>query len=192
MIRHWGRLTGSPLSSTVANWGRRGIVKSIQRGIITLNNVTSNTATVTAVDPNNAVLTCLGWTSAGTGTDQRLSSMAVVLTNSTTVTATVNGAEAVAHILSYELLEYVPGVIKSIQRGTVTCSAAASATATITAIDTTKAVVIWAGFTTDDGTAMQANLVYGRLVLTNATTVTFSRPGSAGVATVPFTVVEYY
>lgn len=191
MIRHWGRLTGSPLSSTVAQWGRRGILKSIQRGTVTLNNVTSNTATVTAVDPNHAVLHLLGWTSAGATANQNLYLLAGVLTNATTITVTVNGGDPVDHLVSYELVEYWPGVIKTLQRGAVASVTAASATATITAVTLTKAQLV-AGGMTQDLTNGLGSSIGARLDLTNATTVTLTKPLATGTYSVPFQVVEYY
>lgn len=90
--------------------------------------------------------------------------------------------------------------IKSVQRGSITktfSSGGATATATIAAVDMSKAVLIFTGgapTSASDNTAWQAR--WGvRLDLTNATTVTLTRgQDSSETATVVvnFQVVEYH
>jgi sulfite reductase alpha subunit-like flavoprotein len=81
--------------------------------------------------------------------------------------------------------------IKSIQQGTITvANASASNTATISSVDTAKAVVMYGGHTaTSNGVAASM----ARCTLTNATTVTVDR--AAGFLTNPvifnYTVVEF-
>lgn len=65
-------------------------LKSIQKGSITLTAQTTNTATITAVDPTKAFVLLNGVTSASNG-----SQGAVELTNATTVTATLGGVGTV-------------------------------------------------------------------------------------------------
>lgn len=185
------RLTGSPFGSTVANWGRRGIVKSIQRGTIVLNNVTSNTSTVTAVDPNNAVLHCLGFNGGGASTTLSDFLMAMVLTNGTTITATINTAVAAVHTISYELVEYWPGIIKSLQRGVIT-SGTSPATATITAVNTVKTLVVYGGATTTGTPTLQGDVLSVYLDLQNSTTVRWTQSNIVGTWTVPYQAVEFY
>lgn len=81
-------------------------------------------------------------------------------------------------------------VIASIQYGTVSITGTnTSGTATITSVDTSKAALLFLGFSSsrDDG-QMPA-----RITLTNATTVTATRstPGGTGATTVGFCVVEF-
>ena len=81
--------------------------------------------------------------------------------------------------------------IKSIQQGTITvANASASNTATISSVDTAKAVVMYGGHT---GTANGVSACMGRATLTNATTVTVDRPAGFNSSPVIFnyTVVEF-
>lgn len=81
-------------------------------------------------------------------------------------------------------------VIKSIQRGTISLTGT-SATATITAVDLAKSLVLWGGsdFTTAGG---YESSHFTKMVLTNTTTVTASRQASTGTAILPYQVVEYH
>jgi len=80
-------------------------------------------------------------------------------------------------------------VTKSVQYGSVTITTGTSNTATITSVDTTKAVLITLGSSCDIDNATYTP----RATLTNATTVTATRVGSGGQTTVTsFVVVEFY
>lgn len=85
----------------------------------------------------------------------------------------------------------IPG-IRSVQAGTISLGAGTnSATATITSVDTTKAVVLWGGATTTAGAANSDTWM--KLVLTNGTTVTANRITSVtGDMVVSYTVLEFY
>lgn len=182
----------------VNGWGRRNhVVKIIQRGTIALAaGVATNTATIVAVNMNNAVVHSAGNTgdsgSASYGTD----TIDLQLTNATTVTAT-NGQLVTTDTITvpYQVIEYFPGVLKSLQRGTITLtSGQASNTATITQVDTTRAVIVWSGCretsTNGYGTPQK---VWVDLVLTNSTTVTLARFASGTFTfTVPYQVAEFY
>lgn len=78
-------------------------------------------------------------------------------------------------------------IIKTIQTGTVSISST-SQTVTITSVDTTKSVVIAEVITTGLNAA-QRTMPY--VVLTNATTITFTCNATGGTVTVKWTVVEY-
>lgn len=92
------------------------------------------------------------------------------------------------------LSQFAAAGIKSIQRGTiaVTLSGASngSATATITAVNTSKAFVNFLGFTSSQNN----NKTLARLELTNSTTVTANVVDTATTATVTvgYEVVEFY
>lgn len=80
-------------------------------------------------------------------------------------------------------------VIKGIQRGTITSLASTTATATITAVNTAKSVLIHMG---NHGTASTPEHSLFSLALTNSTTVTATKGATGVTATVGFEVVEYY
>lgn len=83
--------------------------------------------------------------------------------------------------------------IKSIQRGTITVSAATSNTATITSVDTTKTLISKLGSTTTVSVASyEPGRSECRVELTNATTVTAYKNTSTDSITVGYQVVEYY
>ena len=81
-------------------------------------------------------------------------------------------------------------VVKSIQTGTITVSAT-SQTATITSVDTAKAIVLPGGHSESDGAAALRGS-FSRVVLTNATTVTATRGTDvAADGIVAYTVLEF-
>ena len=82
-------------------------------------------------------------------------------------------------------------VIKSIQRGTITVTGTSN-TATITAVDVDKSVVLWGGNNFQHATAHDERAWNINLVLTNSTTVTADRgPQTIDSCIVPFQVLEY-
>ena len=79
----------------------------------------------------------------------------------------------------------------STQGGVVTDTAAASGTATISSVTTTRARVGYNGAQLT-GTPSTADVFSNRLELTNATTVTTNRTTGTGTATTSFQVVELF
>jgi hypothetical protein len=184
-----GRL-GSRLrgGTAVSQWltGGGGRVKSIQRGTITIaSGAAANTATITAVDTANTVLRWLGHTSTIQQDDNGYARIA--LTNATTITATRASNPAGDCVVSYEVIEYVPGAIRSIQRGTITVSADPT-DAVITSVTTSKAQVDYLGFSFNATTADLT--VLPMLSLLSATAVRANEFTIGGV--VGYQVVEWY
>jgi len=88
-----------------------------------------------------------------------------------------------------DLTQFLPGSIKSIQRGTITiANSSTSNTATITAVVTAKSIISLLGTSSTETSA--ANLL-ARVELTNTTTVTATRGGTTGSVTVRYLAVEY-
>jgi hypothetical protein len=101
-----------------------GNIKSIQRGWITIAaNASSGTATISSTNTSKSVLRYMGilgswptgtraWAGVGTGTtsysESRSSHATLVLTNSTTLTATLNSAAGGGYsvYIGYEVTEY--------------------------------------------------------------------------------------
>jgi hypothetical protein len=172
-------------SLPVSQWltGGSARIRSIQRGTIAIAaGATSNTATISAVDEANTRLVFLGVNSTGEGVAREVCCR-VALTNATTVTATVNTTGANNRTVSYEVIEYFPGAIRSVQRGSAT-----GATATISAVNTNKATLDFLGSTTNSGGADASESV-ASAVLTNATTVTVTASGTFAVG---YQVVEWF
>lgn len=181
-----------PHRSQLRNVYRQGIIRSIQRGTVTTNNQLTNTATITAVDVANSILVYQELSSAGGTADQTMWRHKIELTNATTVTATVAVVEAVAHVVSFEVVEYWPGTIRSLQRGLLASVTSASATATITAVNVNKSQLFGGGMTVNTNTGGAANSTLGRLSLTNSTTVTFDKATATATWSVPYQVVEWF
>lgn len=168
-------------SSYLLGGGGGAGVKLIQRGTITLTGVTTNTATITAVVLANTRLKYLGHVATDGGTTRPIGSLQIELTNTTTITATVGLAGS--HVVSFEVVEHYPGVIKSVQRGLVT----PGTPVTISAVDTTKTECDFLGYVTSGTTNTEDR---ARFVLTDSTTVTAA--SGATLSPISFQVVEWY
>ncbi len=110
----------------------------------------------------------------------------LTLTNTTTVTATRADA-AFTTTIRFVAVEYVPGVLRSVQYDTV---AGNGATKTITAVDITRAYVVCTGSYGPSGDAAGLSAGFGTLTLTNATTVTSA--GGTASSVIGFVVVEWF
>lgn len=189
-LARFARLRGSQVVSTWLRGGGTGIAR-IQRDTITITNgTTSNTATLpVAVDTTRSRVVLLGVTAAGDATVDPVACR-VALTNGTTVTATVNSVSGSGNrVVAFEVVEYHPGVIRGIRRGTITTTGADSGTDTISTVTTDRSTVDYLGFTTDSvQTGPGAALV--RVVLTNATTVTATGVGAVN-RTIGYQVVDW-
>lgn len=85
----------------------------------------------------------------------------------------------------------IGGAINRIQAGTIALTGAASNTAAITSVDTTKAFVIYLGNTTNVSAADDFDQAMCRVELTSATVVTAYKNTSTGNCTVGYVVVEF-
>ena len=89
---------------TALTGGSVRVVKSVQRGTITLTSTSSTSANISAVNTSKSVLNYLGMT---TLMDSTRVLIQLALTNSTTVTAKTNGAtETYPSTVSFEVIEY--------------------------------------------------------------------------------------
>ena len=180
------------MGGMVGLWGASSLIRSVQRGTIS-TTATSATATIAAVNTANTVVVFLGMTQTQANVNLAVAIGRVTLTNATTITATL-GANAGTAVFSYEVIEYQPGVIKSVQLGTVAVAGNASATATVTAVDTNKSCTVMLGWSIGTVAAPTADQFAMNTVLTNATTITATRAiADAGNSiTVGFLLVEFF
>ena len=82
------------------------------------------------------------------------------------------------------------GIKGSVQRGTITIGAGSNvATQTITAVDTSKSMINFLGFS---GASVSANDSWPRISLTNSTTVTATKAFTIGTVVVSYEVIEFY
>lgn len=176
------RPTGAGSGARVSQWIQRSMLRSIERGLITLapGSLTA-TATITSVDPNTSELVYLGGAYSGSETNNARMRARIALTNATTITATRTDNGGVDNlVVQFEIRQYWPGYIRSVQRGTVTSTQA------ITAVTVAKSTIDQLGWLTTqtDGDCSAS------LTLTNATTVTAAISGTG--TTVGYQVIEWY
>jgi len=187
MRRQRNLLGPQGMGGMVSLWGASSLIKSIQYGT-TSTTGTTTTATITSVDTNNACLIYLGCTSTNSA-DGGYWTGSCVLTNSTTVTTNYQTTSGETKILGFCVVEYQPGVFKSLQTFSISLISAASATTTITAVNVAKSQIISGGMQTYGAAMTQP----GRVTLTNATTVTLNRVATDAYTTIiPGCVIEYF
>lgn len=194
-FRHHPRaLLGSALSAVVAQGSRRSLLAGpVQNGTISYTSG-SSTATITSVDTANALLFFGGQSNADVNPDFQVSYGRLDLTNTTTVTA-VGFNDGQTKVASYSVVPYVPGVFRSIQRGTIGLTGGATSnTATIATVDTTKTAIMSVGSSASSGANETEENWTHRVVLTNATTATATRAGSSASAslTTTYQVPEHF
>lgn len=91
------------------------------------------------------------------------------------------------------LTQFLPQTgIKSVQRGTFTIgSTDYFASVSISAVNTSKAFVLWGGAANPGGTSSFADNYY-RIELDSSTSVTATRPGNTNSVIVAYQVVEFF
>lgn len=159
-----------------------GIIKSVQY----FANIAANT-TINAVDVTNTIILWHGNnTSSVTNGNRDLGRL--VLLNSTTVQyiVTVDGNSRI----SFSVLEFYPGVIKSLQSGTVALDG--TATATINPVNTARASIFYQGLSGSIGDVTNHNMACASYTLTNSTTITGTINATGAAVVLGFTVVEWF
>ena len=185
-------------------WGASSLIKSVQRGTVTVaDNANSGTATITSVSLPDSILfynqyyTNMDAFGAWTNYNWKWSP-AVNLTNATTVTGYMNGSSGAGQTqtLAFEVIEFMSGVLRSVQRIALTCAYPnATATSTITSVNTAKAVFISSGLHAYTTQADNPTGLSMTTALTNSTTVTATIPGASSAYrshTVYGAVVEFF
>jgi hypothetical protein len=152
--------------------GSSSVIKMIQQGSITIaSGSASNTYTVSPAISNtaNAIIILGGFTTSNNTAAEDRDSAILVITNSTTITATRGIAPAFVVTLNFTIIEFASGV-NSIQAGTIAFgTSTASATATISTVGA-NAFVLFNG-SNDSGSEVSSFMLAG-VTLTNSTTVT--------------------
>lgn len=167
-------------------------VDSVQSGTITMTGATSNTATITEVDTTRTAILYLGETTTSTPQGYGRNRSTVVLTDSTTVTATrLTGTDN--STVGYNVVQFASGITKSVQQATTTIALSQSTgTATISSVNTGSTMMTYCGWRmTNAGTASELSCPMAQL--TNATTITATRIGtSASVRSlISVSVIEF-
>jgi hypothetical protein len=170
--------------------GKDDIVITIATG------ATSNTATVTAVDSQRALLLWGGFTTTDTASASGFDSILprITLTNSTTLTATRGASDAsFTTTVRARLMEFAPGMMERVQYGTITIAANAdSGISTLaTDIDLATSAVFFLGVTTDSATALASECL-ATVEIGNANTIIAKRAYPAASAlTVSYAVGQF-
>jgi len=191
-MQHANKTRGiGPLGSSgvIAQWGAASFVRSVQRGTINITSAASATATISAVNTDNSVIRYLSFSNGGISQNDVYPTLQ--LTNSTTVTATRYNTSANSTQVVYEVTEYMPGVIKSVQRGTVTLTATPTNT-TITAVgDMAKTSVDWLGWRFNN---TSAPTTYIQMWCNLTSTTNLQSQSNAGGSNQEFTyqITEWY
>ena len=143
-------------------------IKSIQTGQININ-ATTNTASINAVDLDNSLLFHLGQATTSNYYSSGLSY--VKLDNSTTVRATRKYDDATTYV-RYAVVEFYPHTFKSIQRGLITSWVAETGTYTISAVDTTKSILMHLGQISGVDAQPDAHAQLATIELSDSETIT--------------------
>lgn len=147
------------------------------------DNVDKPSQTITAVNTAHTIIIPSIRIGATTSADGLVY---MALTDSTTITIT--GGAATANVW---VLEFLPGVIKSIQRFVATNTSGTSTTQAITSVNTGKSIIICTGY---NGTSvLSTNDVMPRIEFNSATEVGITHASLGGsTINVAFQVIEFY
>lgn len=109
-----------------------GIVERVQRGRTSFGG-TSTTATINATPLRRSRLLLKGTTTTGSSSALGEEGVRVEFTNETTVTMFAEISSSGTRVVSWEVVTYRKGVIRRIQRGTISISSSLTGSATINA-----------------------------------------------------------
>lgn len=128
----------------VSLWNASSLIKSVQSGIFSTGGASSGNVTINAVDPSNSLVLHNGHrtdTGYGLGADGGV----LKITSSTNVSIT-KITYTTTDLVTFIVVEFMPGIIKSIQRGHVQFGASTSAiNLTVTAVDLNKTGLFFNG-----------------------------------------------
>lgn len=169
--------------------GRRthGLIKRVQRGIVTITaGATFAFTTILTCDPDNSLVRLIGWTPAGGGSQTEPMMECYIQLAAASVTAAQNTASigVTDLIAAFEVIEYWPGVIRSVQRGFVTSGTSATLA---TPVDATRATCDHLGRISTNAGFNISDYTYLTL---NANGLAIASAG--GLGTDAYQVVEWY
>lgn len=127
-----------------------GVLNAVQqRSVTSTSSATTIADTITTVNTGRTLLIYNGSTSTSSQIVNWI--YRAELTSSTGVTLTRTGTSVTTRTVNYTVLEFASGVVNSLQRGTVAIASATSANATITSVNTSKAILNMPWYSTDGG-----------------------------------------
>ena len=160
-------------SGMVGLWGASSLITQVQYGTVSTAG-SSGTATITSVDTTRSILINLGQT-VNDASSPSPSEMycRIILTNSTTITITRGtGGNPGARVVGFVVVEFAPGVLRSVQAAVLTISSGSSTTATISSVNTAKTVLLPLRTSSATTSALTGVMMDVYLTLTNTTTIT--------------------
>jgi hypothetical protein len=180
----WSQLfTGVPVLATYTPTPFR----TVQLRTLAVSSVPTTNDTITSVDTTWTVLVNMG---AVWDLSSSFNAIACFLTSSTNVACKVDPGGAGTGTARYAVLEFLPGIPKSVQACTISITNGNSSnTCTITSVSTSKSWLSYMGYrSTDSNGASTSEL--GTISLTSGTTVTGVRGGTTGAGEISAFVVE--
>lgn len=179
-------------SGVIAQWGGSSLVESVQFGStnVTGSNTTADT-TITAVDYNRSFI--LGIGGNNNGVDNWGLRPNIQLFNATTVRASRGYQDGTnSGSIYWVVVQWRPGVVKSIQYATLDFSAISNPTATITSVNTAKTFVSRRGETFTNLPGTSSYIPDSSITLSNATTLQGQSGGGGGGHQGYATVIEFF
>jgi len=171
-------------------FAQAGGIKSIQTDTFTIGASATGTDTITAVVPGNSIILYGGCTETATANEPRNTCHSLEITNSTTITGE-KFQPAGSTVIRYTVIEFNPGVLESVQYGTIDLDGAeVTDTATVSAVVTANSVVFAtgeSGYSTSGGNDEN----HGRFDLTSTTVITLTRLNGAQSCHRGFALVEF-
>jgi hypothetical protein len=128
-----------PGGAMVAGWAAQGLIRSIQRNTISWASAASGSVAIDPVSFNDSLIRFLGYTNSGV--DQMDHIPRIELTSGSLVTAYRYSTSANATTAAFEVIEFWPGVLRSVTRGTVAISASPQNLAIATLADMRRATL---------------------------------------------------
>lgn len=185
------------MGGLVSLWGASSLIKSRQSGFVTLGVSAQGNTTINAVDMANSVLYYNGFYENIVAAGRPYYVLArVYLQSATNVRASMDTASGTDGVLYFTVIEFMPGVLKSVQRIAIgIANGTTNGTAAITEVNLAKTTLTWEGVeyagTEVYGTTDPKNwLPYA--TINSTTQVTLFRPGSANACTSYNQVVEFF
>jgi hypothetical protein len=165
-----------------------GNVQSFQK--TWTNSTNSTTQVISSVNSNHTLLIYAGSYGNSTGNAANIEQRAF-LTNATSVTIGTNSAGSTSCAYNFFVVEFAAGVLAgNVQRNTTTLAAVSSNTSTITSVNTSMALINFLRYSASQASANIPNIC-SHASLTNGTTVTVGRHGSANNVTGSWEVAEF-
>ena len=187
------------MGGMVSLWGASSLIRSRQQGNTSIGAGSSTVdTTITAIDMANTILVHEGWYHNITnGARPRDSWVRIKLLNSTTVRVIQDTAgSGVDGVVYWTVLQFAPGVIRQIQRNSVTIgSGTGTGTTGISEIDLAKSLLIYNGWTYTGNEAYSSTDPKNWLVFmyaSSSTVVTAARPGTSNNVNLEFEMVEFF